>query len=394
MDADATGRRARSQTASFRLDLDYFRHHREDVDVRLGGRRADRRHGSVRDGARRPPRTGAGSRTRRSTSATATSRARRRRVYEEAFFALLRAAARALPARRARRSPAAARMNSVANGKVYAATRRSSAVYIQAAAGRRGRRRRRRSRRLSGARRRARAPDRWSTPTGARRSTDDEMRRGCSTRDAARLEAAAATVARDRATSSALPRGRRARSPTARSWAGSRGAWSGGRARSATARSSCDPRRADMRTPQPQDQAPRVVPPVRAFDPARGDDGVVRGRRRRAVHDEGLSRSARRSAPQIPAVTHVDGTGRLQTVTATTNPRYYDLIRRFARAHRRADGPQHLVQRERADRQPARGGARLLPAHADGRAGAQRHCRRAVPLTRAPDRRERQSPST
>jgi carbamoyltransferase len=33
---------------------------------------------------------------------------------------------------------------------------------------------------------------------------------------------------------------------------------------------------------------------------------------------------------QIPAVTHVDGSGRLQTVTRSANPLYYDLIREFA----------------------------------------------------------------
>jgi len=33
----------------------------------------------------------------------------------------------------------------------------------------------------------------------------------------------------------------------------------------------------------------------------------------------------------IPAVTHVDGSGRLQTVTRETNPRYYQLIEAFAR---------------------------------------------------------------
>ncbi len=33
---------------------------------------------------------------------------------------------------------------------------------------------------------------------------------------------------------------------------------------------------------------------------------------------------------EIPAVTHVDGTGRLQTVTRDVNPRYYDLISAFA----------------------------------------------------------------
>ena len=31
----------------------------------------------------------------------------------------------------------------------------------------------------------------------------------------------------------------------------------------------------------------------------------------------------------IPAVTHVDGTGRLQTVSIKDNPRYWKLIKRF-----------------------------------------------------------------
>jgi carbamoyltransferase len=35
---------------------------------------------------------------------------------------------------------------------------------------------------------------------------------------------------------------------------------------------------------------------------------------------------------QLPAITHVDGTGRLQTVFRDANPRYYQLIERFARA--------------------------------------------------------------
>ena len=32
---------------------------------------------------------------------------------------------------------------------------------------------------------------------------------------------------------------------------------------------------------------------------------------------------------QIPAVTHVDGTGRLQTVDRSANPRYYAVIEAF-----------------------------------------------------------------
>ena len=34
---------------------------------------------------------------------------------------------------------------------------------------------------------------------------------------------------------------------------------------------------------------------------------------------------------KIPAVTHVDGTGRLQTVDRASNPRYYALIEAFSR---------------------------------------------------------------
>ena len=34
---------------------------------------------------------------------------------------------------------------------------------------------------------------------------------------------------------------------------------------------------------------------------------------------------------QIPAVTHVDGTGRLQTVDRASNPLYHDLIEAFFR---------------------------------------------------------------
>src|SRR5262245_32060632 len=36
--------------------------------------------------------------------------------------------------------------------------------------------------------------------------------------------------------------------------------------------------------------------------------------------------------PVVPAITHVDGTGRLQTVRRETNPRYHRLISRFAEA--------------------------------------------------------------
>ena len=33
----------------------------------------------------------------------------------------------------------------------------------------------------------------------------------------------------------------------------------------------------------------------------------------------------------VPAITHVDGSGRLQTVSRRTNPRYWNLIKAFER---------------------------------------------------------------
>ena len=76
--------------------------------------------------------------------------------------------------------------------------------------------------------------------------------------------------------------------------------------------------------------------------------------------------------PLIPAVTHVDGSGRLQTVYRQTNPRYWQLIERIPSHLRRAHGPQHFIQRERARGLPAGRGARLLPPNEDGRAGPRR----------------------
>ena len=70
----------------------------------------------------------------------------------------------------------------------------------------------------------------------------------------------------------------------------------------------------------------------------------------------------------VPAITHVDGSGRLQTVSPRSNQRYYNLIRAFARRHRRADAAQHVVQRKRADRADAGTGARLLSPDEHGRA--------------------------
>jgi carbamoyltransferase len=46
----------------------------------------------------------------------------------------------------------------------------------------------------------------------------------------------------------------------------------------------------------------------------------------------------------LPAITHVDGTGRPQTVFRDANPRYYRLIERICSSHRRSGDTQHLFQ--------------------------------------------------
>jgi carbamoyltransferase len=37
----------------------------------------------------------------------------------------------------------------------------------------------------------------------------------------------------------------------------------------------------------------------------------------------------REQLPRVPAVAHVDGTGRLQTLTAAANERFYQLVKKF-----------------------------------------------------------------
>ena len=71
---------------------------------------------------------------------------------------------------------------------------------------------------------------------------------------------------------------------------------------------------------------------------------------------------------RLAAITHEDGTGRVQTVRREDNAIYYDLIAEFEKRDGHPGPPQHLVQRERAHRPHPRAGHRLLLADADGRA--------------------------
>jgi hypothetical protein len=126
---------------------------------------------------------------------------------------------------------------------------------------------------------------------------------------------------------SSLSRWPRARSPTVSWSAGSKAAWNGDLARWAIVRSSAIRHEGH---PQRQDQTPGILSPLCALCPARS-------RCRWFVRDDDVPfmlqviaiRPERRG--QIPAVTHVDGTGRLQTVDRIGNSRYHALIEAFFR---------------------------------------------------------------
>ena len=74
---------------------------------------------------------------------------------------------------------------------------------------------------------------------------------------------------------------------------------------------------------------------------------------------------------RVPAVTHVDDTGRLQTVSARTNPRYHALISEFERQ----TGVGLVLNTSFNEHEPIvatpADALRLLPAHPDGRPGAR-----------------------
>ena len=90
----------------------------------------------------------------------------------------------------------------------------------------------------------------------------------------------------------------------------------------------CDPRRADIRDILNAKIKRRES--FRPFAPSILDDAVTEW----FEEDDAVPfmaqvfqvRDEKRS--QIPAVTHIDGSGRLQTVYRHTNPRYYRLISR------------------------------------------------------------------
>ena len=190
-------------------------------------------------------------------------------------------------------------------------------------------------------------------------------------------------------------RHRRARSPrcspTTASSPGSRAAASSGRGRSGTAVPARRPRpRREPRAAQRR-QGPRAVPAGRAD----GAGGAGRRDLRRRPIPVPYMLFVHGVAPEwgdrIPAVVHVDGTARIQTVDAASEPLVARMLERLRAPHRRAGRRQHQPQHRRpADgRRPARrAGVLRLGA---GRPARDRPVRRAA--RRATARRSRREPA-
>ncbi|MDE3154713.1 MAG: carbamoyltransferase [Acidobacteriota bacterium] len=246
------------------------------------------------------------------------------RVFEEAVFHVLRHVRQATGQRRLCLAGGCA-MNSVANGKVREQTGFDE-LFLQPAAGDNGT--------ALGA-----AFDAWHAGGGARGFVmehgywglsfpDDEIEQAIR-EEAGRLQEMGCTVRREsdpgalcRETASALAAGRIV------GWFQGRMEW-GARAlgnRSILA----DPRRADMR--DILNAKIKFREKFRPFAPSilvEAVDEYFEG----AVPDPFMMqvypiRPAQRS--RVPAVTHVDGSGRLQTVSRTSNPLYWQLISAFA----------------------------------------------------------------
>ena len=117
--------------------------------------------------------------------------------------------------------------------------------------------------------------------------------------------------------------------------------------------------------------------------------GPVRGAQ---VEGEGLGRLASIESA-IPAVTHVDGSARVQTVTAERNGLFYDLLKAFEAATTTDDAPgcpvlvntSFNVRGEPIVHSPGRRHPGV-PAHAHGRARHRTHSsspKRCCPPTSA-----------
>ena len=309
------------EDGSFRLDLKYFRHHNEKIDYEWdnGEPRVGVLFSEALPELLGPARGPGEALTQRHKDLARSVQA----MYEEAFFNLLNA----LHARHGLDSLALAggcAMNSVANGKIYGRTPFKK-VYIQSAAGDAGG--------AIGA-----AFVAWHALSGQRSFSMDHAYWGPQFDEAAFgdvLKARSADLngeacVAEKITDEALLCRRAAQAVAdgkVVGWFQGRMEW-GPRAlgnRSILG----DPRRADMKDilnskiKRRESFRPFAPSILREAVPAwfETDDDVPFMMQVYAIRPE--------KRALIPAVTHVDGSGRLQTVHQQTNPRYYRLIESF-----------------------------------------------------------------
>ena len=306
----------------YELDLSFFRHHKEPIALQWAG-------GAPEFGDLFSPKLEALLGPRRLADDPLEERHRDiarsvQAMYEEAFFNLIGKLQKDHGATDLALAGGCA-MNSVANGKV----RRETAfrrVYVQAAAGDAG-----------GAIGAAFAL--WHKLGGARSFVMDHAYWGphFNTAEIAQLlqekrsdiESAGCVVEELTDEAELCRRTAAADCKTERWSAGFRGAWNGGHRALGNRSILCDPRRADMKAILNAKIKRRES--FRPFAPSVLEDAVGEW----FEEDDDVPfmmqvfqiREDKR--PLIPAVTHVDGSGRLQTVHRQTNPRYYRLIEAF-----------------------------------------------------------------
>jgi carbamoyltransferase len=321
---DELRRVLRQDDGAFRLELDYFRHHREDIGYRWRNcaPSVDALYSSRLEQLLGPPRDREEELSDRHKGLARSLQDR----FEDAFFALLNR----LHARYGTDSlvlSGGCAMNSVAAGKVAERSPFTS-VYVPAAPGDAGGAIGAAlmvSARLDGGRPRPMAHAALGPAYSQEeirelldRRRDDVQREGCRADEVADETALCSRVADAVANGDVV------------GWFHGRMEW-GPRAlgnRSIV----CDPRRGDMK--QILNRKIKRRESFRPFAPSvlrdavgewfeGEDDDVPFMSKVLVVRDE--------KRALIPAVVHVDGTGRLQTVERDANPRYYELIRAFNR---------------------------------------------------------------
>jgi carbamoyltransferase len=313
---------------SFRLNLDYFRHHKEKIEYEWdnGAPHVDRLFSTALPELLGPPRQCGGELTQKHADIARSVQA----MYEKAFFHLLNS----LHTRHGLNALALAggcAMNSVANGKVYRSTPFRK-IYVQSAAGDAGGAIGAAfvawhdiESKAGGSGGRAFVMDHayWgprfeshaiSEVLDARR--EELVRQGCQVNEVVDESDLCDMTAK------AITCGRVV------GWFQGRMEW-GPRAlgnRSIL----CDPRRADMKDilnlkiKRRESFRPFAPSVLREAVPQwfEVDDDVPFMMQVHPIRED--------KRAQIPAVTHVDGSGRLQTVSRETNPLYYRLIEAFA----------------------------------------------------------------